>query len=326
MSRFMLSFSRGKPVALAVNKEGKVLHTIHVTQDQKEPDIEVDNPLELIDKIDVAAVKRALRLGLIETRVLMKAIEAKNSGNLSEGLKRAFDVLEGKANEKLKREINFADDDEVDTLIPVIGRNPEAFDRSIVLIGPSGSGKSFMLKQILVNDPRKRTVVLFSKVQDDPSLKELVYMNELTQKPRLVQIPLFTDADLAELPNDADLNATVTVFDDIDAFTGDRGQYLRDYRDSLLEAGRHKNVSIISTSHILSNYNKTRTILNEAEIVVLFPPANRRSADLFLKDRLGMIKADRDFMIDRSNGSGRFMALRLSNPNVMLHRKGIMLL
>lgn len=317
----MLSFTRGTPIALALDKSGTPIHVIHVTPEESLSDITADNPLELIDRIDVESVRRSLRLGQIDTRVLMKAITAKSSNGLREELKRAYDVLEEKANQKLKTEINFTQD--VETLIPLIGEGD--FDRSILLIGPSGSGKSFLAKQILLNDRRLRPIALFSKVRHDPSLQELREAR-FQDKPRLRELPLFTDDDLAALPTENDLRGCITFFDDIDAFQGDRANYLRSYRDSLLEAGRHKNITVLSTSHILTNYSKTRVTLNEAEWVLLFPPANRRSADQFLKDRMGMVKADRDHLISRSNSTGRYLGIRMSNPNLMIHQKGIILL
>lgn len=321
----MLSFTRGRPVALALDKTGKIVHVIHVTPEEKLPDIEADDPMQLIDRIDVDSVKRALRLGMIETRVLMKAVQSKSPGNLNEQLKRAYDILEEKANSKLKTEINFTEGD-IKNVIPLLGQGPLAFDRSVLLIGPSGSGKSFLAKQILLHDRRKRPVVLLSKVREDPSLKELALIKSLDDKPRLIQLPIYTDKDLAELPPDEDLKGCIVFFDDIDAFIGDRAQYLREYRDALLEAGRHRNITVMSTSHILSNYNKSRVTLNEAEWILLFPPANRRSADQFLKDRMGLIKGDRDHLIARSNSTGRYLGINMANPNLMLHTKGVMLL
>ena len=335
----MLSLSRGTPIALALDKEGGVVHTLHITPDNGGlPDIEVDCPLELIDEIDIKAARRDMKLGTIDTRRITNAIQKKDGGSLPEGLKRAFDVLESKANKKLKKEILFKktrksgendksgkkDEPNIDCVIPLLGE--QKFDRSILLVGPSGSGKSFLAKKMLLHDVRNRPVILFSKVRDDPSLKELKKMKSSDKEPKLVPIPIYSDDDLVSLPAENDMKGSICFFDDIDAFTGERAQYLRNYRDSLLEAGRHKDITVMSTSHILSNYNKTRTMLNEAEYVVLFPNSNRRSADMFLKDRMGMTKGDRDHLISRSGSSGRYMIIRMSCPNLMIHSKGILLL
>ena len=91
----MLSFTRGKPVALVLGRSGTLLHTIHVVEckDNEEPDIEVDDPISLIDKVDIDKVKRAMKLGLIETKILMKAIRTQNPERLNEQLKRAYETL-----------------------------------------------------------------------------------------------------------------------------------------------------------------------------------------------------------------------------------------
>ena len=92
--RYMLSFTRGKPVALVLSKNGTTLHTIHVVETNEDvlPDIEVDDPVSLIDKVDIQRVKRAMKLGLIETKVLLKAIKVQERGRLNENLKRAYDT------------------------------------------------------------------------------------------------------------------------------------------------------------------------------------------------------------------------------------------
>lgn len=318
---YMLSFENGKPIAIAIDINGNIIHTIRVTRTKPLPDIEADNPLELIDRIDIEQTGRAMKFGRMEQMVLLDAVNQGNRERLSEPLQRGYDILVDKANEKLKSEITF-NEGTVHAVIPLIGQHPEPFDRSILLIGPSGAGKSYLAKQILMHDVRKRDVYLFSKIRDDPSLIELTMQGE---KSRLKQVPLFEEKDFTKLPVEADLVGAIVFFDDIDAFSGDRAEFLRNYRDSLLEAGRHKNITVISTSHILMNYNKSRVTLNESEWVLLFPPSNRRSADLFLKDRLGFDKSFRDHLIERSNLSGRYLGAKLSAPNAVLHQLGIIL-
>lgn len=324
----MLSFTRGKPVALVLSKNGTTLHTIHVVETNEDvlPDIEVDDPVSLIDKVDIQRVKRAMKLGLIETKVLLKAIKVQERGRLNENLKRAYDTLLEKAQEKLKSEINFEDDAAVECVIPAIGNNPTPFDRSILLVGPSGAGKSFLAKKIMLHDKRQRPVVLFSKVEDDPSLKEIQKQKLDDEKSRLIVVPLHTADDIVNVPCEDDLKRSITFFDDIDALGGESGEFMRDFRDSLLEAGRHKNITTMSTSHILNNYGKTRTLLNEAEWVFCFPNASRISCNTFLKDRLGLEKADRDHFIERAARAGRYLGAKMSAPNLLIHQKGIILL
>lgn len=326
--KYMLSFTRGKPVALVLGRSGAILHTLHVVEckDNEEPDIEVDDPVSLIDKVDIDKVKRAMKLGLIETKILMKAVRTQDPSRLSEQLKRAYESLIEKADDKLKTEINFEDDSDVECVIPALGYNSKPFDRSMLFVGPSGAGKSYLAKKIMVNDKRNRPVALFSKVVDDVSLKEIKDQKLPDGKSRLIEVPLFSADDLVNIPMEDDLKRTLTFFDDIDALGGESGEFLRQYRDALLEAGRHKDITTLSTSHILNNYGKTRTLLNEAEWVFCFPNASRISCNNFLKDRLGIDKADRDHLIERAARAGRYLGAKMSAPNAIIHQKGILLL
>ena len=326
--KYMLSFTRGKPICLVLGKNGSVIHTLHVIEakDSEEPDIEVDNLVDLIDKVDIDAIKRAMKLGLIESKVLMKAIRTENPERLPENLKRAYDTLLEKANDKLKTEINFEDDSDVDCLIPCLGYNSKPFDRSMLFVGPSGAGKSYLAKKIMEHDKRNRAVCLYSKVVDDVSLKELKEQKLPDGKSRLIEVPLFSADDIVNLPMEDDLKRSLCFFDDIDALGGESGEFLREYRDSLLEAGRHKDITTLSTSHVLNNYGKTRILLNEAEYVFTFPNASRISSNNFLKDRLGIDKADRDHLIERAARAGRYLGAKMSAPNAIIHQKGILLL
>lgn len=324
----MLSFTRGKPVALALNKGGSIIHTIHLLEakDDAEPDIEVDDLTSLIDKVDLDAVRRALKLGMIETKVLTKALKTGEQGRLTEHLKRAYNVLLDKGQDKLKTEINFSDDPSIDCVIPALGYNSKPFDRSILAIGASGAGKSHLLGKIALHDKRNRPVVLFSKVRDDSSLKNIKNQKLKDNKSRLIEIPLMTADDLVELPTEDDLKETICLFDDVDALGGEMGEFVREYRDNLLEAGRHKNISSMSTSHILNNYNRTKTMLNECEYCATYPNASRVSSDKYLKDRLGLEKWHRDEIIDRCARAGRYMICKMSAPNLIIHQKGLMLI
>lgn len=339
MPKFMLSFNHGKKVAVALDKDGKKIFTIHITPEKDLPDIQCDDMLSLIDDTDIGAIKKSLGLGKIDEKVLKRLLKERKkhtrdeSGKIdleklkcSEKIRRAVSVLEEQCSEKLKSEIDFSDDSTIKSVIPLIGQNKESFDRSIFLCAPSGAGKTFMAKLIIEQDLKKRPVVLFSKIIDDESMASLEELKTpADKKERLIKIPLLCEDDLMDLPPEDDLKDTICVFDDLDAFKTEIAQYIREYRDSLLECGRHKNITCICTSHLLNNYNKTRIMLNEAEIVILFPSSNRRHSSLFLRDRLGLEKNEREFLIEKSQKAGRFLALKMSSPNMLIHNQGVII-
>ena len=328
---FMLSFTRGKPIALALDKNNETVFTIHVTPEEDEPDINVDSVHDLIDKADVEKLRQSMRIGRIELKLLQQALrvsgDQRDKLNLTEKLRSALAILEENATDKLKKEIDFTTDKEIDRIIPLIGAREVCFDRSVVLIGPSESGKTYLAKEICKFDRRKRPVVVFSKIEDDESLRELEQLRTpKDKKSRLIKIPLHTEDQLLSLPTNSDLNSTICIFDDLDSFPTDIANYMREYRNSILESGRHNNITVISTSHILNNYEKTKTVLNEAELVCLFPAANKRHAFQFLKDKMGLDRKEANFMISKSMKAGRMLCIKLSAPNLIIYTKGILLI
>ena len=355
--RFMLSFDHGKKVAVALGKDNKPVFYIRITEEKELPDIQCDDSLELISNEDIKQLKSAMKLGSIEIAVIKKLLKERGKktrgrdgierailpfldGKIdmakikaSDKIKRALQILEEKCNMKLKEEIDFTRDPSVHSVIPIIGDNKDNFDRSIFLCAASGAGKSWLAKLIIENDLKKRPVVLFSKIPDDTSLESLerekIDNGRGKKVDRLIKIPLLSEEDLLDLPALSDLadskNGVICMFDDIDAFHSDIAQYIREYRDSLLECGRHSNITCICTSHLLNNYSKTKIMLNEAELVVLFPNSNRRHSDLFLSHRLGVPKHERDFMIEKAMRAGRFLAMRMSAPNMIIHNQGVVL-
>lgn len=323
----MLSLSRGKPIAVALNRDGIVVYTIHVTDENDLPDIVVDNVLELITKEDIESLQKTFKLGKIEKKILEKALKDNTlMENLNTKLTQAMEILKELGESKLKREIDFRDDPDVFKVIPLIGHHTTNYDRSIALIGPSGSGKTFLAKEIIKQDVKKRPVCVFSKIEDDESLQELKRMRTpVDGKSRMIQVALQTEDDLSMLPTNKDLKDTICLFDDLDSFVGDKADFLRGYRDSILECGRHNNITVMSTSHILLNRSKTKTVLNECELLCLFPGANRHATHKFIQDRFGMRLDEANRILSICIKSGRTCILKLSAPNAVIHNFGVVL-
>lgn len=333
----MLSLHRGKPLAVGVDKKGKKVVTIYITDEEKEPDILVDHPLDLADDRDIENVTKLIRLTNIETKMLRNYLLSKQTkeddDKLSDRLRLAVEKLHDLLTKKVKKKILFDRNDEVHRVVPLIGGGETNFDRSIFLCGPSGSGKTFLSKEIVKHDAKERPIVIFSKIENDDSLKELKKM-KLKSHPfsdekggnRLIKIPIRTEHDLMNLPSNHELKNCVCLFDDIDSFPKDMADFLNQYRDSILECGRHHNITVLSTSHQLYNWAKTRVVLNESELVCMFPHSNRRNTMLFLRDRMGLGKKEVQYITDEIMDNSRSIVCRMSAPNMVFHEKGVILL
>lgn len=332
--KFMLSFDRGLPICHCLDKKGHIIETLHITEEQSEPDITVDNINELIDEDDIEKIKKSMKLSSMEVKVLKRVLKSNREEGiekLNDRLKLALQSIKDIAKEKLKKKINFSKSDDIDRIVPVIGSDEVPFDRSIFLTGPSGSGKSFLAKEIMKHDLKSRPCVIFSKISEDESLKDLKklkinkskFPEQRDGESRFIKIRLECENDLLDLPSNEELKDCVCLFDDIDSFPHEIAEFLGQYRDSLLECGRHTNTTLLNTSHQLYNWAKTRIILNEANLVCLFPHSNKRNSMQFLKDRLGLDKFVINKLVNEAMEGGRFLICRMAAPNIVMHNKGL---
>lgn len=163
-------------------------------------------------------------------------------------------------------------------LIPLPNKN---IVEKIYISAVSGAGKStwagkYMMeyKKMFKNDE----VLLYSTIDYDKELDKSDPMRVKIDE-ALVNDPL----SLEELSNN------LVVFDDVDTISKPfLLNYVRTLIDYLLEVGRHYNIRLIITSHLLSNYKHTRRVLNEATCVVIFPRAgNLYHIKQYLKNYAG---------------------------------------
>lgn len=167
---------------------------------------------------------------------------------------------------------------------------PNTFTRDMCYItGRSGSGKSTYTKDYLINyhklNPESQ-VFIFSKVKDDPAFEEL----------KFVEYYPVEDLSMLEQEQVSEVSKTFQdcccVFDDIDQFPNTIKKNLTYLRDVFLEVGRHQNVYVLSTAHILTNYKQSRILLNESTSVTFFPASGFYVIGKFLKEYIGLSKEE----------------------------------
>lgn len=160
--------------------------------------------------------------------------------------------------------------------------------RIIYIAGPSGSGKStyaadyaFLFQKIY---PENK-IILFSRVGSDPALEGLSY-KRVVLTDDLVENPL----QIEEVEE-----GSLVIFDDIDTISNDQlRKSLFNFQGQILEIGRHRNVKCIITGHLINGNDKkqTRTIMNEAHSVTLFPKSGSQyHMKYYLKQYFGLSTA-----------------------------------
>ena len=131
----------------------------------------------------------------------------------------------------------------------------------------SGAGKTYYLalwlKQWYKNKENKeKPLYIFSAVDVDPTLDDF---------PNAERIPI--DEDLINNPLKLeDLSNSFIIFDDIDTISNPiLRKIVLNLRDHALQAGRHYKITMASTAHVVSNYSKTRILIQEATSCTFFP-------------------------------------------------------
>jgi len=182
---------------------------------------------------------------------------------------------------------------------------------------PSGSGKSFWTGNYAKQYNRlfsDNKVVLFSKVEDDPSLKGINNVISIT-----------CDEDLVDNPIDAEeLKECLVIFDDTDTIRSKEvRQAINELKGDLLETGRHNNTHVVITSHLINNYKETRTVLNESHLITVYPSSGSSYQIKYLMKTYYGLQRDEIDKLLRLNS--RWITLRKNYPQLCIHEHGCML-
>jgi ABC-type dipeptide/oligopeptide/nickel transport system ATPase component len=148
-----------------------------------------------------------------------------------------------------------------------------------MLIGPSGSGKSYLIKNLVLNPKMYKyffdEIYLFIKSIDDQNeWEELIKDNLMRNKIKVISE--FNQQDVAELFDELEVDSNkqksppnvLFVFDDM-ALDGLTYPLKKTIIDHIFIRGRHSHVSIIISSQVYKALNKNTRSLN-ANVITIF--------------------------------------------------------
>jgi GTPase SAR1 family protein len=159
-------------------------------------------------------------------------------------------------------------------------------ERQIIYVsGQSGSGKSYWCRRYLESYQKvypDRPIYLFSSLEEDSSIDKLKNLQRINLTPEFINDNLQAE----------DFKDSCCVFDDCDVIIDKKlRKKVLEIQGSILQVGRHFNVSALITSHVSTNGADTKLILTEAHNIVIFPNnMNARSLKYMLESYMGMDK------------------------------------
>ena len=177
--------------------------------------------------------------------------------------------------------------------------------------GQSGSGKSWIAKQIVSMYHKlnpSRGVYLVSKLEQDDTLDSLKFLKR-------VPIKSFVD----DYPTLDEMKDSCLIFDDWDTLTGDAEKVIHKLIEDISIMGRHSNTTILILSHYLTNFRKTRLILNEATHIVVYPLSTSYYALKYLLKNYVGVEED-ELKKHRKLGS-RWLCYTKGYPQIMISQK-----
>ncbi len=303
-----LSFDKGeksRPIAIARGGEfdGELLY-LH--EDDFKP--------KRVPKKQIDAMSISKELKSIPSRDRMKAIsnmnEAIRKGISADGLVGASDTQR-----TIYSRIVEEQNDNSQIKLPMesffqIVPNPDPAKREIYyLAGASGCGKSFMARGIAENYMRlfpERSVYLVSKLKEDETLD-----NMKVGKCKRINL----DSLVSDYPELEEFKESLILFDDYDTLDKPYIDVVLKFIDDIATMGRHFVISMVAISHNLTNYKKTRLILNECSHICVYPQgASYHAIKYLLATHVGM---DKD-QIKALKGLGRWVMIGKQYPQYIV--------
>lgn len=187
------------------------------------------------------------------------------------------------------------------------------------VFAPSGAGKTYLTANILKQWMKlypKKDVYILSKLTDDKVIDDL--------GPRIKRINIETlkesPIDVTEIPE-----GSMVVFDDCDCIEDKQiNDAILKLENSIYQVGRHHKISCIKTSHLGSDYKRTRVVLSESHYIVVYPNAGSfQQVQYVLKTYMGLSNSD---IQDIKNLRSRWVLCSRNYPQYVLYETGCYLL
>jgi hypothetical protein len=185
--------------------------------------------------------------------------------------------------------------------------SPKKDKREIYYVaGASGSGKSYQARGLAERYKKlfpDREIYLISKLNEDETLDTMK-----TGKPKRIRVDSLATDPIKDISIFAN---SMVIFDDYDTFPAPMDKIVLQLIDDIATMGRHHTITMCCLSHYLTNYKRTRLLLNEATHFIVYPQATSAHA---LKQLLGNHLGMEPDEVKKLRSMGRWVCLHKQFP------------
>ncbi len=187
----------------------------------------------------------------------------------------------------------------------------------LMIVGQSGSGKSFYLNQYLTNYKKayknKRPIYFISAVAEDKSIDA-----------KIVKRIALNETWLTEPLELVDVKDSLVCLDDIEAIKDLRiKQALFTFINELLTMGRHHNISVALIVHHANGKKYLMDMLNECTSFTYFVRSSNRANNYLLENYMGL---DMDEIRKIKKMNTRWATVFRNYPSCVLTEKNLFML
>lgn len=249
-----------------------------------------------------------------KAKVLMREHIVKNIEPLDDDFRKKYYKVKGDIEKKGDKILEIVDGE----MTPVCNKNKHCH---FYICGPSGVGKSHFMntfaKSYMKVHP-KRSVILFSKLDEDPTLDSNKHIKRITINNEIIDEPI----DVSELKDSLVLFDDTLMIRDSKLNKEINERLLKD----VLETGRHHQIDTCISNHLINQYQKTRPMMNEATNLVFFTRGgNKYGINYCLKNYVGLDKhqIQKIFKIPSTRW---IMVVKTTAPMCIVHQHGVYIL
>jgi len=303
---------KGKPIARFVKSDVYEKEILYLDETALHSDVALKKQYDEDDISHYLLKNKKIGSKRFKEIKIVKDALNKNVEPIEPEFKNIYNELKQKEKDNLGKEVKITSG-----FLQVIPETDPNKREIIFVAGASGSGKSYWTAGY-ANEYKKiypdRNIIIFSKLDDDDILDKL--------KPLRIEI---NDELLTNPINMEELKNSLVIFDDTDTISDKLHlNAINQIKTDVLEIGRHFNISAVITSHLLTNYSKTRTILNELHKLVVYPASGSSHAiNHVLTQYMGLDKLDVNKIRKLYS---RWICVSRHYPSYIIYEKGSYLL